>query len=55
MKPNGSAGRAGVQGSMAFIRTVMIIAALLLGWFALRAESSAHSMPAPTVELQPAS
>ena len=39
---------------MAFVRTVMIITALLLGWFTLRAETSAHSMPAPTT-LQPAS
>ncbi len=40
---------------MAFVRTIMIIAALLLGWLALRAESSAHPMPAAAVELQPAS
>lgn len=40
---------------MAFVRTIVIVTALLLGWFALRAESSAQSMPAAAVELQPAS
>ena len=39
---------------MAFVRTVMIITALVLGWFAVRAETSAHPMPSPTT-LQPAS
>ena len=30
---------------MAFVRTVVIIAVLLLGWAAIRAESSAHVVP----------
>ena len=35
---------------MPFVRTVLIIAALLLGWVAIRAESAAHnaSPPPPT-------
>lgn len=33
---------------MAFIRTGMIIVALLLGWAAVRTQLAAHSMPAQT-------
>lgn len=34
---------------MVFLRTALIIAALVLGWFALKAESSAHGFVPPTV------
>ena len=54
MRPNGAAALE-LEYPMSFVRTVLIIAALMLGWFAVRAESSAHSMPPPAVELQPAS
>ena len=33
---------------MAMIRTVCIIAILVLGWVAVRTETFAHSAPAPT-------
>ena len=32
---------------MPFVRTTMIIAALVLGWVAMRAETSAHIAPLP--------
>lgn len=35
---------------MAFIRTGMIIVALLLGWVAVRSQSTAHSIPAQTAQ-----
>lgn len=33
---------------MAFVRTILIITALILGWFAIRAETSAHSAAVPS-------
>ena len=30
---------------MAFVRTCMIIVALVLGWVAVRSQSAAHSVP----------
>ncbi len=37
---------------MAFIRTGMIIVALLLGWVAVRSQSAAHSIPGQTAQSQ---
>lgn len=37
---------------MAFIRTGMIIVALLLGWVAVRTQSAAHGIPAQTAQSQ---
>lgn len=38
---------------MAVFRTVVIIAALLLGWVALRSEGSAHILRAPLTHSAP--
>ena len=37
---------------MAFVRTGMIIVALLLGWVALRSQSAAQSIPSQTAQSQ---
>ena len=44
--------QAGVEAEMAFVRTIVIITSLMLGWFALRAETSAHSMVLPSAANQ---
>ena len=36
---------------MAFVRTVGLIVLLMAAWFAIRAESAAHSMPPPAARL----
>jgi hypothetical protein len=40
---------------MRFVRTALIVAALILGWAALKVESSAHgTIPAPSAPAAPA-
>ena len=39
---------------MAFLRTIILIAVLLLGWVALRTESAAHAaVPSPAAQAVP--
>ena len=35
---------------MAFVRTCMIIVALVLGWVAVRSQSAAHSVPTQSAQ-----
>ncbi len=45
---DGSGAVTGLGASMAFVRTALIIMALLLGWTALRHEGLAHGPAEPT-------
>ncbi len=39
---------------MAFLRTIILIAVLLLGWVALRTEGAAHAaVPSPAAQVLP--